>query len=105
LLIFDHTENVGGVQREVDTGTEEVRPLAKACKRRRKHDVSACSQPLGDTPPGPASVPRTVNKDESLRTHFARFQICRDCTWALLAKSPMVTMSSPTGGFGCLAFL
>lgn len=96
LLIFDYAENVGDVQREIDAGPEEVRPLAKAGKRRRKHDVSACPQLLGDAPPGPASVPRTVNEDESLRIHLARFRICRDCTWTVLAKSLMLRMSSST---------
>src|SRR5262245_49885605 len=66
LLVFDHADYVGNVQREIDAGTKEVRTLAEAGQRRGKHDVSAGSQPVGDTSPGPAAMPGTVYKDEGL---------------------------------------
>ncbi len=39
-----------------------MRPLAKAGERRREHDVSACSQPVGDASPAPAPLPGAVDK-------------------------------------------
>src|SRR5262249_57241922 len=68
-LEADHAEHVGDVQRGIDARVKQVRPLAKAGERWREHDMSASSQPIGDTSPGPASVPRAVHEDESLRIH------------------------------------
>src|SRR5262249_2498011 len=66
LLVFDHTEDVGDVQGEIDAGTQQVRALAEAGQRRGEHDVSTCPQPVDDAAPGPAAMPGAVDKDEGL---------------------------------------
>jgi hypothetical protein len=68
-LEFDDAEHVGNVQRPIDSPMQQVRPLAQTGERRREHNMTMRSQPVGNALPAPASVPRTVHKDEGMRSH------------------------------------
>lgn len=76
LLVFDHAEHIGDVQREIDAGAQQMRAVAETSERRGECAMSARAEPVDDAPPGPSAMPRPVNEDEGFCAHFTRFQIC-----------------------------
>jgi hypothetical protein len=90
---FGHAGNdaaaIGVTDWPVSVGANTMCPRALSCSATRRQ----------------AQPPCHVNEDESLRIHFARFRICRDCTWALSAKSLMLRMSSSTVALSAWLFV
>src|SRR5215471_4061415 len=90
-LTRHHVDDIFDVGREADPGRQLMRALAEPGQRRRTHHMPPGAQPVGDAPPAPTAVPRTVDQDE--RTgHGAP-------PWLPRSDAPL---GAPLGGSPCV---